>query len=295
MKSVIRLCAVLAIVVACASDYAAQRQARKALGDGDPAAAAAILEQERDRSPRNTSVRNGLGEAYYKRARKALDERRLADYEADLARALDEWVESVRIDPESPAPHNWMGIVAAYQGDLDSALLNFNNARKLEPLHPVYSMNIAQVYTYKGELGKARRWIEAARRKRALPIDLELLSMQAAWRANDMVEALDLFEGAYALDPDEVTRWAGDAAEIPEPIESFDDYARYCCGSPGCGPFMEDACHAQELEVKRRQVSEETVRRELLLEMERRRKLDAIYRERRDLEITIPQRNEETQ
>jgi hypothetical protein len=42
-----------------------------------------------------------------------------------------------------------------------------------------------------------------------------------------------------------------------------------------------------QLEVARRQVRAETVRKELLIEMERRRKLDEIYGDRKDLKIEV--------
>ena len=49
------------------------------------------------------------------------------------------------------------------------------------------------------------------------------------------------------------------------------------------------------LEAKRREVSDETARKELRLEMERRRALDTIYRDRQDLKIEVePVANIET-
>jgi Flp pilus assembly protein TadD len=276
----------VALLLACAG-YTQRQDASEALESGRPEEAVPLLERVRQSNPNSPEVRDELGEAYYRRARKALDERRLDDYERDLELALNEWIESVRLDPTSPNPHNWMGIVAAYQGDLPSALTNFRNARRLGPLSPVYSLNIAQTYIYMGELSKSRHYLRKARSLRAPRTDIEMLSMLAAWRADDMVEALDLFEGAYALDPEGVNRFAGDAAEVPEPLTTFDEYAAYCCGNPGCGPYMEQACHRQKLAVKQREIDEETVRRELVLEMERRRKLEEIYRKRRDLEIEV--------
>jgi tetratricopeptide (TPR) repeat protein len=279
--------ALVALLLACATGYGERQEARQALESGRVEDAVQIQEAVRQRYPNSPDVRNELGEAYYQRARKALDERRLDDYERDLGLALNEWIESVRLEPTSPIPHNWMGIVAAYQGDLASALTNFRNARRLDPLSPVYALNIAQTYIYQGELSKARHYIRKAQGLRAPLVDLEMLSMLAAWRADDMVETLDLFEGAYALDPEGVNRFAGDAAEVPEPLTSFDEYAAYCCGNPGCGPYMEQACHRQKLAVKQREIDEETVRRELVLEMERRRRLEEIYRQRRDLKIEV--------
>jgi hypothetical protein len=61
----------------------------------------------------------------------------------------------------------------------------------------------------------------------------------------------------------------------------------YCCASPACGPYLAEACNASKLEVAKREIPEEVALRELRLEMERRRKLEAIYEKRKDLEIEI--------
>ncbi len=251
----------------------------------DGADALAQLERKVEAKPRNLEARHELGRAYYERARALLDRKQFDAYETYLGRAMDQWIAALRIAPENPSPHTWMGIVAAYQGNLDAAEQNFQNARRLSPRSPVSYTNLAQIEIYDGELTKARRYLAIARKYRAPAVIVELNESLAAWRQGDMVEARDLFESAYSLDPREVNTW--DEAPVADPIESFHDFTEYCCSNPACGPYMENACHDMRLEVKRREVDAETVRQELLLEMERRRRLAEIYKRRTDLEIEI--------
>jgi hypothetical protein len=50
---------------------------------------------------------------------------------------------------------------------------------------------------------------------------------------------------------------------------------------------MRSACRALELDVREREVSEETIRRELVLEMEKARRLRKVYEQRRELQIEV--------
>ena len=70
-------------------------------------------------------------------------------------------------------------------------------------------------------------------------------------------------------------------------IESFHDFTAYCCSNHTCGPHMGKACERMQLAVKERRLRDETLRQELVIEMERRRKLQEIYEGRRDLQIEI--------
>jgi tetratricopeptide (TPR) repeat protein len=244
-------------------------QVEKALEAGQLDQAVVLAEERRDRYPRDPAVRDELGEVYYKAARKALDEERYDDYTRFLGLAFDEWVESLRLDPTSPSPHTWMGIVAAYQGDLDRALTSFHNARRLGDRSPIHYSNLAEVYVYRGDLGKARRYLEKARRLGAPPVYLEITGTLAAWRSGDLVEARDMFASAYGLDPEQVNNW--NEAPVSSPIESFEDFTGYCCSHVACGPYMETACKKMRLEIARRNLRDE----------------EEIYRGRKDLQVEI--------
>ncbi len=246
---------------------------------------AAELESAVRGDPSYPELRDDLGRVYYLRARRALDEGRVADYQADLGRALDEWIESARLNPESPSPHTWMGIVAVYQGDLQRALRSFQNARRLEPRNWSAYTNLAQTYIYADQLSTARRYLSLGLRRGAPPVVVELNEVLAAWRQGDQVEARDVFRSAYSLNPEFVSTW--DEAPVDDPIESFGDFMAYCCQNPACGPYMEDECEEMQLEVTRREVAEETLLLELRLEMERRRRLQEIYKNRKDLSVEI--------
>lgn len=275
----------LCIGVACAPGVPGGRAAKKAMESGRLDEAAQMLEQRRDHYPNDPTAHDELGEAYYRLARKALDEGRSDDYEHDLEQALDEWIESLRLAPERPSPHVWMGILAAYQGDLKRAEQDFQNARRLDPHNPVHYTNLAEVYVYEGDLAKARRYLERGRRLGSRAVTLEMTGALAAWKAGDMVEARDLFDSAYHLDRKEVNTW--NEAPVSKPIESFEGMAAFCCSHVACGPYMESACRKERLEVTRRKLRDETARRELVLEMERRRKLREIYEKRRDLKVEV--------
>jgi Flp pilus assembly protein TadD len=275
-----------ALLVACVAGPGPDiRSAEREMQEGRLDDAVERLEKARDRTPQLPEVHDALGTAYYRRAREALDEKRFEDYERDLERALDEWVESLRLDPASSSPHTWMGIVAAYQGDLDRSLRSFRNALRLSPRSWVAYTNLAQVLIYRGNLAQARRWLSKAERFGPHPSIMELNLALAAWRQGDLVEARDLFDSAYMLDPKEVNTW--DAAPVAEPIETFEGFTSYCCSNPACGPYMERACQQLQLEVRRREIGDETLRQELVIEMERRRKLSEIYRNRKDLKIEV--------
>ncbi len=253
--------------------------------DEDPQAAADRLESLSARYPGNFEAHLELGVAYYKLARKALDENREQDYTRYLERSLDAVLEATRIEPESPRTHTWMGIITAYRDDLDGALASFKNARRLNGRAPVHHLNIAQIQVYRGDLSRAHHSVEKARRLGARGAFVDIVESLAAWRRGDLVEARDLFEQAYALNPEEVNMW--DEAPVDQPIESFEDFTAYCCANHTCGPHMGKACQRMQLVVKERELQDETLRRELVIEMERRRKLREIYERRRDLQIEV--------
>jgi len=275
----------LLMLVACAGVGSSVRQAQKEADAGRPDAAARSLETLRDQHPNDFEVRLELGVVYYKLARKALDEDRQKDYTRYLEQSLNEVLEAARIEPESPSPHTWMGIISAYRDDLNASLGSFKNARRLSPRAAVHHLNMAQIYVYRGELSRAHHSVEKARRLGARGTFVDLVEALAAWRRGDLVEARDLFEQAYSLDPEEVNTW--DEAPVDQPIESFRDFTAYCCSNHTCGPHMGKACRRMQLAVKGRELQDETLRQELVIEMERRRKLREIYEKRRDLRIEV--------
>jgi Tfp pilus assembly protein PilF len=270
------------LLVACSAGLGSSSQrGRRAAQPATPAQ----LEHARDRQPHNAKIRNDLGAAYYRRARAALDAGRSQDYERDLELAMREWIESLRIDPTSSTPHTMMAIVAAYQGDLDRTLQSLANARRLAPDSWVSYTNIAQVMIYRGRSREALRWMDRAQPLRPNPAVMDLNMALHAWRDGYLDSSRKYFQRAYRLDPEVVNTW--DEAPVADPIESFEDFTRYCCWNPACGPYMADACQEQQLEVRRRELDAETVRKELIIEMERRRELEKIYQQRKELKIEV--------
>jgi tetratricopeptide (TPR) repeat protein len=277
---------VLALLVGCMGGSSGSlRKADELMQANKPTEAVAVLEAERTKHPSSPEVRHRLGVAYYRVAREALEAGRSADYERNLELAMNEWIEEVRLDPASPGPHTMMAIVRLHQGDLDGSIQNLKNARRLEPSMPVAYTNLAEAYVYKGNLEVAHRYLQFARRFRGSPDMIEVVEALAAWKGGDRVEAEDLFASALATNPQVVAQW--NEASLDRQVDSFDDFAEFCCGDIACGPYMEKACRSAQLAVERREVSAETVRKELQLEMERRRKLNEIYKGRKDLQIEV--------
>ena len=256
------------------------------------AAEIAKLEHARDQRPRDVERRIALGGAYYRFARAGFDRSELPVYEDYLGRAVQEWLEALRIDPENPEPHVFMGIASAYQGRIDDALDSFQNARVLEPRNPNAYTNIAETLIYAGHGAReVETWLSRGERMGANPAIVELNFCLLRWRDGDLASAARRFQTAAKLDPDVVRVW--NEAPVSKPIRSFSDLADYCCGSPACGPYLERACQKSELEVTRRVLPEETALRELRIEMQRRRELERIYKQRRDLDIRVQKPKDE--
>ncbi len=249
-------------------------------------ATVAKLEAIRDRNPRSSEARVQLASnGYYLLARKALDESRQSDYVENLGKAYDELIEAARLAPNSPDVQTWIGIVDAYRDDLDASRRSFKNAQRFDKQSPVHDLNIAQMDIYQGKMTSARRRIKIARRKGSRGAYTELIECLAAWREGDLVDARDLFDVAYGLSPQVVQVW--DEAPVSAPIESFSDFTHYCCSNHTCGPHMGDACKEMNLAVKHRSLSDETIRRELEIEMKRARELREIYKGRSDVQIDV--------
>jgi tetratricopeptide (TPR) repeat protein len=274
----------LLAAVACAGSAVREAQSRAAAGD--LAGASAELERERDLHPRSADVHVALGEVYYQIARDALDrERDQARYLSFLERSVSEFVTALEIDPRDEQPHFYLAVMDTYRGDLRQALRGFNNARHLQPASGTAYTNIAEIYVYMGQLDKARTWNDLGLRKGA-PYGIGVFNdMLIAWKQGDLAEARRCFAQLRTSDPE--TLRTINEARLPETPRRFEDFAGYCCGSPACGPYMKDACRALELDVHEREVSQETVLKELRIEMEEQRRLHKVYEQRKELDIQV--------
>jgi hypothetical protein len=171
-----------------------------------------------------------------------------------------------------------------YRGKPRQALRGLNNARRLQPYGLSYT-NIAELYIYIDRLPQAREWNDLGMRKGAPYSAVVFNDMLIAWKEGELDEARHHFAWLQSQDPDMLRTI--NAAPLPRDPTSFEDFAGYCCGSPGCGPYMRDACRDLALEVQEREVSEEAVLRELRIEMEKTRRLKKVYEQRKELEVEI--------
>jgi tetratricopeptide (TPR) repeat protein len=280
-NSVTALAAALAL--ACAAGPTGEAERRLAAGDLD--GARATLEAERERNPRSADVRVGLGEVYYRIARDALDrDRDEARYLTYLEKSVAEFVTAAEFDPRNEQPHFYLAVMDVYRGKPRQALRGLDNVRRLRGVGLDYT-NIAELYVYLGRLDQARDWNDLGVRKGAPYGAAVFNDMLIAWKADELDEARRHFAWLRSQDPDMLRTI--NAAPLPEDPRSFEAFAGYCCGSPGCGPYMRDACRDLDLEVQEREVSEEAVLRELRIEMERTRRLRKVYEQRKELEVEI--------
>ncbi|MEN8160597.1 MAG: nitronate monooxygenase, partial [Myxococcota bacterium] len=158
--------------------------------------------------------------------------------------------------------------------------------RRLAPRSWVSYTNLAEVLIDKGSPRRdVERWNTRGEKLGADPAVAELNLCLVSWRDGNVTAAERHFKRVRRLNPAVLENWH--EAPVSEPIQTLADLMRYCCVSPACGPYLAEACEESQLEVARREIPEEVAREELRLEMERRRKLEAIYDQRRDLEIQI--------
>jgi tetratricopeptide (TPR) repeat protein len=260
-------------------------RAQRQLEAGDLEGAREILEREREEHPRKADVRVALGEVYYRIARDALDrEHDEARYLDHLERSVGEFVTAVELDPRDDRPHFFLAMMDAYRGDAREALRGFAVVRRLRPTGVAYT-NIAEIWVYLGKPDTAQEWNDLGLRKGA-PYGAVLFNdMLIAWQAGDLPQARRTFARLHEHHPEMLSTI--NAAPLPETPRSFEDFAGYCCGSPACGPYLEDACHELSLDVQQRELSAEAVRRELVIEMEKQRRLREVYEQRKELEIEI--------
>jgi hypothetical protein len=260
-------------------------QARSALRTNDLGTARTLLEAERERSPRSVPVRLELGEVYYRSARDALDwDGDEGSYLAFLEKAVDEFLRAAALDPKNPQPLFFLATIDLYRGDLESAQRGLRNTRRLG-FGPIADTNIAESYVYTGDLVQASRWNESGRQRGAGLGPVTFNEMLMGWSAGDLGTARRSFE-VLRVEYPEMIRTIN-AAPLPMAPRSFEEFARYCCASPACGPFLEQACTALALPVKHRAISNETLLRELRLEMETQRRLQEIYGQRKELELDV--------
>jgi len=276
--------ALLALAVgACAQNRI--DEARSALRTNDLPTARALLEADREQYPKSVPVRLELGEVYYRSARDALDwDDDEGSYLAYLEKAVDEFVQAAALDPNNPQPLFYLAMIDMYRGDLPAAQRGFRNTNRLG-FGAIGDTNLAESYVYSGDLEAAARLNLSGQLRGAGMAPVTFNEMLIAWRAGDLGAARRAFELLRVQYPDAVRTI--NVAPLPTTPKTFEEFAGYCCASPACGPYLEEACAALSKPVKHREISAETVRRELALEMEKQRRLKEIYKQRKELEIEV--------
>ncbi len=278
------LLAACLLLASCALPGQTDRTLAMAQG-GNLEAARVELEKRRMRQPADAEGRLGLGIVYYRIARDAIDRRRdEARYLAYLEQAVEECVTAVEIAPDSADPHFWLAVMDFYRGDLDAALRGFENARRLRHSGIDYT-NLGEIHVYRGDLDAAREWTLRGLRRGAGAGPVTFNQMLIHWRDGDVPAAERDFQVLWKNYPQLVATI--NMAPVPREPDSFEEFASYCCGSPACGPYMKEPCRQLGLAVEDREISKETALRELQIEMEKTRRLRAVYEQRKDLDLQI--------
>ena len=250
-----------------------------------------LLEADRERHPSSVPVRLELGHAYYRSARDALDwDGDEGTYLAFLEKAVDEFLRAAALDRKNPQPLFFLATIDLYRGDLAAAQRGLRNTRRLG-FGPVADTNIAESYVYSGDLVEASRWNESGRQRGAGPGPVAFNEMLMQWSAGELGAARRSFDVLRVQHPEMIRTI--NAAPLPTMPQSFEEFAGYCCASPACGPYLEKPCTALSLPIKYREISNETLLRELRLEQETQRRLKEIYQQRKELELEVEDEDQE--
>lgn len=277
--------ALAALAAAACAGSTPLRRAQAAASVGDLETARRLLEEERRLRPDSVDARIALGAVYYRLARDTLDrggeEVRYLNY---LERSVDEFVTAAELEPRHPDPHFYLAVMDVYRGDPESALRGLENTWRLRRAG-IDCTNIGEVHVYLGDLEEARRWSLRGLKQGAGAGPVTFNRMLIDWRAGRLDSARRHFELLWSQYPQMLS--SINAAPLPREPDSFEEFAGYCCASPACGPYLEEACRDLGLEVSVRKISEEAVLQELRIEMEKRRRLQRIYQGRKELEIQV--------
>lgn len=243
------------------------------------------LTSERDRDPASIEARINLGEAYYRSARESLDlEHDEERYLVFLALSVNEFLAAVELDPRDDRPHFYLAMMDTYRGDIEKSLRGFQNVLTLRPSESART-NIAEIYVYMDEIKKARHWNSVGRLNGASTPAMLFNEMLIAWRLGDLEESERIFARLRDRHPETVRTI--NVARLPHPPSRFDEFARYCCRSPACGPYMREPCQGVGVTVEDRELSEAAALKELRIEIEKARRLREIYRQHKEIEIEI--------
>jgi tetratricopeptide (TPR) repeat protein len=242
------------------------------------------IDQIAAREPNSYKVQLARGEVHREAALRRLFAKDESAYLQHAETSLAAYARASEFDPRQAEPHTGTGILLFNQGNLRGALEELRVSLMLEPGNPIVYANLGQLYVFMGHVGRARTMIEKGRKLGLPPVYAETVEMLASWRQGDLVDASDLFELANQ-NPKVLQGWLQDDPSVKPDFKSFDELTKYCCSASTCGPHMAEACERMNLEVKRREVAAETLRREREAALESERALRKTYGGRREVEI----------
>jgi len=173
-------------------------------------------------------------------------------------------------------------MIDMYRGDIKAAQRGLRDTRKLG-FGPIGDTNLAESYVYAGNLTEASRWNESGRLGGAGLGPVTFNEMLIEWTSGNLAAARRSFDVLRVQYPEMIREI--NVAPLPSTPRRFEEFAGYCCASPACGPYLEKSCEALSLPVKHREISKETLLEELRVQMEAQRRLQEIYKQRKELEI----------
>ena len=274
----------LLAAAACAPAAVSRAEARSEAGDLE--GARSELERERDLRPDSADLRVALGEAYYQIARDALDrEHDEARYLAFLEKSVSEFVTALEIDPRDERPHFYLAVMDTYRGQLREAMRGMNNARRLEPSGVAYT-NIGELYVYLGELQQGAD-LDRPGSQEGSP-----LRRRALQRHADRLEAgrsrggSPVLLGAASDRSGAAPHHQRGAASRRRLAASRTSPATAARARPA-GRTCRTPARRSRSTCSEREISKEAALKELRIEMEKQRRLQKVYEQRKELEIQI--------
>ena len=123
------------------------------------------------------------------------------DAKGDHDRAIADYSEAIRLDPKDTDPHNNRGVAYKAKGDLDRAITDYNEAIGLDPKFAKTYINRGNAYRAKDDLDRAIADYSEAIRLDPRNLSGYLSRGRANLYAGALPNALADFNRASALDP----------------------------------------------------------------------------------------------
>jgi len=140
-------------------------------------------------------------------------------FKGDYDRAIADFTEAIRLDPNSPVAHAVRGASFVRKGDYDRALVDLNEARRLDPKNASVHNAFGVCYNAKGDHDRALSALNEAIRLNPRFLYAYKNRGVAYENQGDLNKALVDFRIALSIDPDKKQTGGQEAAEGIQRVE----------------------------------------------------------------------------